>query len=190
MSMGAQPQYQITQLLEQVRQGDREARAMLAAAVYPELKRAASERTRRERPNHTFQPTALVNEAFLRLIEANQINSQNRSHFFAIAAELMRQILVDYARRRLAAKRGGGAEVVAFEDWQSGIEERPDTVIELDRLITRLSALDRRQAQVVELRYFSGLSEDEIAEALGISPRTVRRDWNMARAWMKKELSA
>jgi RNA polymerase sigma factor (TIGR02999 family) len=181
--------YQITLLLEQVRHGDADARTKLAAIVYPELKKVAIDRMRRERPNHTLQPTALVHEAFLRLMTSDQITWQNRNHFFAISAELMRQILVDYARRRRAAKRGGGAEVLELKEWQAQIEERPDLVIEVDRLLTRLSSFDKRQAQIVEMRYFSGLTEDEIAATLGISERTVKRDWNMARAWMRKELS-
>jgi RNA polymerase sigma factor (TIGR02999 family) len=181
---------QITLLLEQVRHGDYDARAKLAAAVYPELKKVAAGRMRSERPNHTLQPTALVHEAFLRLVASNQIQWQNRNHFFAMSAELMRQILVDYARRRRAAKRGGCAAALELEEWQAQMEERPDLVIDIDRLITRLSSLDKRQAQIVEMRYFSGMSEKEIAEALDISERTVRRDWNMARAWMRKELSA
>jgi RNA polymerase sigma-70 factor, ECF subfamily len=182
--------HQITLLLERVRQGDEDARAKLAAAVYPELKKVAAGRMRGERPNHTLQPTALVHEAFLRLLASDQIAWQNRNHFFAISAELIRQILVDYARRRRAAKRGNGAQPVDLEEWQAQIEERPDLVIEVDRLITRLRSLDERQARIVEMRYFSGMSEGEIGEALGISERTVRRDWNMARAWMRKELSA
>jgi RNA polymerase sigma factor (TIGR02999 family) len=123
-------------------------------------------------------------------VATDQITFLNRNHFFAISAELMRQILVDYARRRCAAKRGSGAGAVELEEWQAQIEERPDIIIEVDRLLTRLSSFDRRQAQIVEMRYFSGLTEQEIAVALGISERTVKRDWNMARAWMRKELSA
>jgi RNA polymerase sigma factor (TIGR02999 family) len=181
---------QITLLLEQIRQGDACARATLAAIVYPELKKMAVERMRRERPGHTLQPTALVHEAFLRLVASDRVSWQNRNHFFAISAELMRQILVDYARRRRAAKRGGGVEVLELEAWQAQIEDRPELVIEIDRLLTRLAAFDPRQAQIVEMRYFSGLTEEEIAGILGISGRTVKRDWNMARAWMRKELSA
>jgi RNA polymerase sigma-70 factor, ECF subfamily len=181
--------HEITLLLDRAREGDAAARAKLVALVYPELRRMAAERMRHERPNHTLQPTALVHEAFLRLVASDQISVQNRGHFFALSSELMRQILVDYARRRRAVKRGGGAELLELETWQSQIEERPDLVIEIDRLLTRLSALDPRQARVVEMRYFSGLTEDEIAAVLGVSERTVKRDWNMARAWMRKELS-
>src|ERR1700686_2119169 len=122
--------HQITWLLEQVRQGDTAARAELVGIVYPELKRLAADRMRRERPNHSLQPTALVHEAFLRLLASDQITWQNRNHFFAISAQLMRQILVDYARRRRAAKRGGGAEILEFEEWQKQIEDHPDLVIE------------------------------------------------------------
>ena len=181
--------HQITLLLDRVREGDAAARVKLAAMVYPELRKMAGERMRHERPDHTLQPTELVHEAFLRFAGGNRITAQNRNHFLAISAELMRQILVDHARRRRAAKRGGGAEVLELKTWQAQIEERPDLVIEIDQLLTRLSALDARQAKVVEMRYFSGLTEDEIAQTLGISERTVKRDWNMARAWMRRELS-
>jgi RNA polymerase sigma-70 factor (ECF subfamily) len=181
--------HQITLLLEQVKAGDTAARAELAAIVYPQLKRLAADRMRGERPHHTLQPTALVHEAFLRLMGTERMTLRDRNHFFAIASDLMREILVDYARRRHAAKRGGGAEVLELEAWQAQIEDRPDLVIDIDRLLTRLSAVDARQAEVVKMRYFSGLTEAEIAETLGISERTVKRDWNMARAWMRKELA-
>ena len=185
----ASPAHQITLLLERVRLGDHDARARLADLVYPELKRIASSRMLGERRNHTLQPTALVHEVFLHLLQSNQTTVQDRNHFFAVSAELIRRILVDYARRRRAVKRGGGADLLELEEWQSQIKDRPDLVIDIDRLITQLSSLDKRQAQIVELRYFSGMSELEIADALDISERTVRRDWNMARAWMRKELS-
>ena len=180
---------QITLLLEQIRLGNDDARAKLAAAVYPELKKLAALQMRRERPNHTLQPTALANEVFLRLAAGEQACWRDRNHFFAVSAELIRRILVDYARRRHAAKRGAGARPVELEEWQAQIEERPDIVIEIDRLLTRLGSFDKRQAQIVEMRFFSGLTEQEIAGALGLSERTVKRDWNMARAWMHRELS-
>jgi RNA polymerase sigma factor (TIGR02999 family) len=180
---------QITLLLQQMKLGDSDARARLASLVYPQLKKIAAQHMRRERPDHTLQPTALVHEAFLRLAGSGEVAWQNRSHFFALAAELMRQILVDYARRRRAAKRGGAAEVLELQEWQARIEEHPELVLEVDRLLTRLNSLDSRQAKVVEMRYFAGLTEEEIAGALGVSERTVKRDWNMARAWMRKELS-
>ena len=189
-AMGQTPTDQITLLLQQMKQGDRMARNTLAALVYPHLKKAAIQQMRRERPGHTLQPTALVNEVFLRLAGRTDVTWQNRSHFYALASELMREILVDHARRRNAAKRGGGKVVAEIEEWQAQIDEHPEIVIEVDRLLTRLNALDERQAQVVQMRFFAGLTEEEIAETLGISERTVKRDWSMARAWMLKELSA
>ena len=184
----AQPD-QITLLLQRLRHGDSGARNVLVSLVYPHLKKMAAQQLRRERPGHTLQPTALVHEVFLRLAGDEGVAWQNRSHFYALSAELMRQILVDYARRRRSAKRGGGAAVLELEEWQARIEEHPERVLDVDRLLTRLSSLDERQAKVVEMRYFAGLTEEEIAEALGVSERTVKRDWTLARAWMLKELS-
>ena len=185
----AQPD-QITLLLQQMKNGDGHARDMLASLVYPHLKKIAVQHMRRERPDHTLQPTALVHEVFLRLAgSGGDVAWQNRMHFYALSAELMRQILVDHARRRCAAKRGGGEVMLELEEWQARIHEHPEIVLEVDRLLTRLNALDERQAKVVEMRYFAGLTEEEIAEALGVSERTVKRDWTMARAWMRKELS-
>jgi RNA polymerase sigma-70 factor, ECF subfamily len=180
---------QITLLLNKIQVGDDVARAELVSLVYPQLKRIAAQQMHGERPNHTLQPTALVNEVFLRLAGGAKIAWQGRNHFFALSAELMRQILVDYARRRRAAKRGGGVTSIEVQEWHAELHDRPEVVLEVDKLLTRLSALDMRQAKVVEMRYFAGLSEGEIAGVLGISERTVKRDWNMARAWMRKELS-
>lgn len=188
--MSDTPEHQITRLLEQVRLGDGPARAALVAIIYPELKKVASERMHGERVAHTLQPTALVNEVLLRLLANEQLCIENRRHFFAVSAELMRQVLVDYARRRRAVKRGGGAPALELEDWQAQIEERPELLLDVDRLLTRLSEFARRQAQVVEMRFFAGLSEQEIAASLGVSERTVKRDWQMARAWLRKELSS
>jgi RNA polymerase sigma factor (TIGR02999 family) len=178
----------ITLLLQRMQQGDGEARDELITLVYPYLRRIAARRMRRERPDHTLQPTALVNEALVKLIGADEIDWRDRVHFFATAAELMRRILVDFARRHRALKRGGGGELRELHDWDAQIHERPDLILEVDRLLKRLHALDSRQAKVVELRYFAGLGGSEIAEALGVSERTVKRDWTMARAWMRKEL--
>jgi RNA polymerase sigma-70 factor, ECF subfamily len=181
---------QITLLLEKMQVGDDGARAELVSLVYPRLKKLAARQMRGERPDHTLQPTALVNEVFLKLAAGKGVAWQNRNHFFALSAALMRQILVDHARHRKAAKRGGGATATDVEDWHAQFHERPEVVLEVDKLLTRLNALDSRQAQVVEMRYFAGFSEGEIAEVLGISERTVKRDWKMAQAWMRKELSA
>lgn len=179
----------ITQLLQALGGGDSAARARLVAAVYPELRKLAQQQMRRERPDHSLQPTALVHEVFLRLAGIDELAVANRGHFFALAAQLMRQILVDHARRRQAVKRGAGLEPVEIREGMGWHEEHPELLVEVDRLLTRLETLDRRQAQVVEMRFFSGFSEGEIAEALSVSERTVKRDWTMARAWLSKELS-
>ena len=178
----------ITVLLQRMQHGDSDARTQLIALVYPQLKRIAAQRMRGERANHTLQPTALVHEVLVKLIGAGEIQWRDRVHFFALSAELMRRVLVDSARRRRALKRGGDIEPVELHDWDAQIHERPELILEVDRLLHRLKALDSRQAQVVEMRYFAGLEGEEIAAALGISERTVKRDWNMARAWMRKEL--
>jgi RNA polymerase sigma factor (TIGR02999 family) len=180
----------ITLLLERMRDGDEPARERLIALVYPRLKQMAAQRMRGERPDHTLQPTALVHEVFLRLSRDADRTWRSRVHFFAFAAELMRHILVDAARRRRAVKRGGANVVTELNDALVGINERPELILEVDRLLTRLEALDARQAKVVEMRFFVGLTESEIAEALGLSERTVKREWQMARAWMQKELAS
>lgn len=179
----------ITLLLNRMRDGDGDARTRLITLVYPQLKKMATLRMRGERRDHTLQPTALVHEVFLRLAGSGDVEWQNRIHFFALAAELMRNILVDAARRRRTVKRGGAAEFVELQDSLASISERPDVILEVDRLLTRLHGLDSRQAKIVEMRYFAGLTEEEIGNALGVSERTVKRDWSMARAWMRKELS-
>jgi RNA polymerase sigma-70 factor, ECF subfamily len=179
----------ITLLLKRMQDGDGDARTRLIALVYPELRRMAARRMRGERPGHTLQPTALVHEAFVRLAGTKDIAWENRVHFFALAAEVMRNVLVDSARRRRAAKRGSGARPDALDDWDAEVYERPDLVLDVDRLLARLRAMDARQAQVVEMRFFAGLTEREIADAMDVSERTIKRDWSMARAWMRKELS-
>jgi RNA polymerase sigma factor (TIGR02999 family) len=145
---------------------------------------------RGERSDHTLQPTALVHEVLVRLMGTNNVEWRDRVHFFALSSELMRRILVDAARRRRALKRGSGVASLELQEWDAQIYDRPDLIVEVDRLLARLEALDARQAQVVQLRYFAGLDGGEIAEALGVSERTVKRDWRMARAWMRKELHA
>lgn len=183
---------EITLLLDQMQHGDDSARTKLITLVYPQLKRLAAGRLRGERTDHTLQPTALVHEAFVRLSGTSNIEWRNRAQFFGLVAEIMRNVLVDAARRRRASKRGNAARAVELDDLadpEVSIHEHPDIVLDVDRLLVRLHALDRRQAQVVELRYFAGLTEPETARTLGISERTVKRDWNMARAWMRRELS-
>jgi len=180
---------QITRLLKQWSNGNAEVLDDLMPLVYVELRRQASGYLRRERSNHTLQPTALINEAYLKLIDQRAVKWQNRAHFFAIAAQAMRRILVDYARQRQRDKRGGKAENLSLEQAISIVsQEKSVDLVALDDALTRLEKFDERQARVVELRYFSGLSIDETAEVLGVSNVTVRRDWNMAKAWLLQEI--
>ena len=180
----------VTMLLTKMREGDKDARARLIALVYPRLKRMAAQRMKGERREHTLQPTALVHEVFIRLAGDTSREWGSRVHFFAFASELMRHILVDAARRHRATKRGGSIELTELNDSLAGVRKDLNVVVEVDRLLTRLQALDARQAKVVEMRCFAGLTEREIALALGVSDRTVKRDWQMALAWMRKELKA
>jgi RNA polymerase sigma factor (TIGR02999 family) len=170
--------------------GDRAALDELTPIVYDELRRLARNYMRRQNPGHTLQTTALVNEAYLRLIDSSQVNWQNRAHFFAMAARLMRRILVDFARARGSLKRGGDMQKVSFEDALAVPLEPETNLVALDEALKKLAELNRRQSQVVELRYFGGLGEEEIAAALEISVRTVRRDWSVARAWLYRELNS
>ncbi len=180
---------QITHLLLAWGNGDEAALERLMPLVYDELRKVAARHLRRQRPDHTLQTTALVNEAYLRLIDSSQVRWQNRAHFFAVSAQLMRRILVDFARSRQNLKRGGGAQQVSLDEAMIVSPERGADLLALDDALTRLAALNPRQAQVVELRYFGGLSEEESAEALKVSLRTVQRDWNLARLWLYRELS-
>jgi RNA polymerase sigma factor (TIGR02999 family) len=182
-----------TQLLSRAADGDEKAVSQLMPLVYDELRRLAASYLRRERPGQTLQATALVHEAYVRLIGEKAHNWQNRTHFLAIAALSMRQILVQRARARHAAKRGGDPARITLDEQLLPAADRggPDEVdlIALDAALDRLSALNERQAKIVELRYFGGLGVEEAAEALGISPATVKRDWTLARAWLKRELA-
>ena len=180
---------QITNLLLAWGQGDEAALEALMPLVYSELRKVAARHMRGQRAGHTLQTTALVNEAYLRLIDASQVKWQNRAHFFAVAAHFMRRILVDFARSRNYKKRGGGAQAVSLDEAMIVTPERGADLLAVDEALTRLEALNERQAQVVELRYFGGLSEEETAEALKVSVRTVRRDWNFARVWLHRELT-
>jgi RNA polymerase sigma factor (TIGR02999 family) len=183
----------ITQLLLAWGKGDRAALEELMPIVYEELRRLAKHYMRRQKPDHTLQTTALVHEAYLRLIDSSRVQWQNRAHFFAISAQLMRRILVDSARSKNSLKRGGGKlekfQQVDLNESLAAAKEPETDLVALDEALNRLANLNERQSRVVELRYFGGLSEDEIAEALGISARTVRRDWSLARAWLYRELS-
>ncbi|MGH9836489.1 MAG: sigma-70 family RNA polymerase sigma factor [Blastocatellia bacterium] len=180
---------EITQLLIAWNQGDQRARDELMPLIYNELRRLARSHLRRERANHTLQPTALVHEAFLRLIDQSQVNWQNRAHFFAAAARLMRQILINHAEARRAAKRGGEAERISLNDVDHFAVEQDLDLIALDEALKNLERIDPPQSRVVELRYFSGLTIEEIAEVMGVSPATVKREWSTARAWLRRELS-
>lgn len=181
----------LTDLLEQVRTGDRSAFARLWPIVYEELRVLAARLLRAERPDHTLQPTALVHEAYLRLVD-ERAGWQDRAHFFAIAAQAMRRILVDYARGRLASKRGGAARRVSLDgsaDAPAAPDIDLDDVIEVDAALGELSTLDAFGSQVVELRYFGGLTVEETASALGVSPATVKREWQLAKAWLYRRLT-
>src|SRR5262249_39564827 len=144
---------------------------------------------RRERPGHTLQTTGLVHEAYLRLVDQHQTDWQNRAQFFAVAAQMMRRVLIDHARSKQAAKRGGNNIRVTLEDATAAVQDRGGDLLELDEALTRLAELDHHQARVVELRYFTGLGIEETAEVLDISPATVKREWTMARAWLRRELA-
>jgi RNA polymerase sigma factor (TIGR02999 family) len=178
----------ITMLLKRISAGDRSAEEQLVPRVYQDLRRLAAVYLRHERPDHTLQPTALVHEAYLRLTGRAAIQWQDRVHFFRIAASTMRRILVDHARNNKAGKRGGGALKIPLQDCMGPATGLDRTVLDLDQALERLSNLDERQAQIVEMRFFAGLSEEEIASALCLSTRTIKREWAMARAWLRGEL--
>lgn len=179
---------EVSQLLVAWGQGDQEARDKLLPLVYDELRRVASRHLRRERPDHTLQTTALVHEAYLKLVDQQHAHWQNRAQFFAIAAQLMRRILVDYARERRAAKRGGDYLKLSLDEAAALFAEKSADLLALDEALDRLAQLDPQQSRVVELRVFGGLSVEETAAALGLSPRTVKREWSMARAWLQQQL--
>ncbi|HEX8198296.1 MAG TPA: sigma-70 family RNA polymerase sigma factor [Pyrinomonadaceae bacterium] len=181
---------QITQLLKEWSSGKSEVWDRLMPLIYDELHRQASRYLKKERPAHTLQTTALINEAYLKLIDQRAVEWQNRNHFFAIASQAMRRILVDYARERKREKRGGEAENLPLEEAALAVSpEKSIDLVALDVALDRLAEFDLRQARIVELRYFSGFSIDETAEILGISNATVRRDWDLARAWLHLQLT-
>ena len=198
-------QQPVTQLLAEWRDGSERALAQLSSILYDELRELAHRHLRRERADHTIQKTALVHEVFVRLVAQQSVDWQGRAHFFGLASKLMRRILVDYARARAANKRGGGAPVVSLdelaqpEDDGSAPDRTPtalqhldahtqDDVAAIDAALTRLEKVDGRQAQIVEMRYFGGLTVEQTAEAIGISAATVKREWTLARAWLRREL--
>jgi RNA polymerase sigma factor (TIGR02999 family) len=180
---------EVTGLLIAWGKGEPQAAERLLPAIYDELHRQAARAMRRENVGHTLQATALVHEAYMRLVDQDRVEWRNRAHFFGIAAQLMRRILVDHARGRLADKRGGGAHHVTLSDVNAAADRGDDLdVLALHEALERLAALDAQQARVVELRYFGGMNIEETAEALDISPATVKREWAMARAWLRREL--
>jgi RNA polymerase sigma factor (TIGR02999 family) len=178
----------VTQLLGQWQGGDREALNALTPLVYNELRRLAQSYINRERPNHTLQGTALVHEAYLRLIDQQQVEWRSRNHFFALAAELIRRILVDHARAKVAAKRGGRNVKLSFEDAVEPAVNEDLDLVALDDALQLLARTDPQQSRIVELRYFAGLKIEETAEVLQISPATVKRDWTVAKAFLKREM--
>jgi RNA polymerase sigma factor (TIGR02999 family) len=178
----------VTLLLRQVAGGNQDAAAKLIPLVYKELHRVAEHHLWQERPDHTLQPTALVHEAYLKLVAQRNADWQNRAHFFAVASHQMRRILVDYARGRLRAKRGGKKVMVPLDKVFIPSRDRCDELLALDESLEKLAKLDARQSRVVELRFFGGLSVEEAAKVLDVSSKTVKREWSMAKAWLYGEL--
>jgi len=177
----------ITELLHRFQAGDEGAQSELINAVQDELRVIAARYMRREKGDHTLQTTALVNEAYLKLVNLKTANWQDRAHFFAVASRVMRRILVDHARKHIAGKRGGGIDVLPLNEAIVFTPGRSGQIIQLDDALTRLAETDERAAKVIELRFFGGLSVEESAEALKVSPRTVKREWMFARAWLRSE---
>jgi RNA polymerase sigma factor (TIGR02999 family) len=184
----AASQHEVTQLLEQWRRGDKQALVRLTPLVYDELHRLAHHYISRERPGHTLQTTALVNEAYLRLVEQKDVEWQSRAHFFAVSAQVMRHILVDYARQQAAVKRGGEFQKVELDGEVIVSRERATELVALDQAMQALHEIYPRRSKVVELRYFGGLNNKEAAEVLKVSEATIERDWRFARAWLYREL--
>jgi RNA polymerase sigma factor (TIGR02999 family) len=179
---------QVTQLLIAWSNGDKSALDELLPLVYDELRRLARKYMRRERPGNTLQTSALINEAYLRLIDQKDVRWQNRAHFFGIAAQLMRRILVDHARKRSYQKRGGDTRRVTLEEGLIVSDERAGDIVALDDALNGLADIDQRKSRIVELRFFAGLSIEETAEVLAVSPGTVMRDWTFAKAWLRRAI--
>lgn len=187
-SMQPSPAREITTILADLRAGTPDAGTQLADLVYDELHRIAVRQMRKEQRDHTLQPTALVNEAYLQIVHHSDRTWQNRAHFFAVAAKIMRQILVDHARRNAAQKRGGGGARAELSDNLVTVKGRSTDLLALDAALERLAKLDPEQSQVIELQFFAGLTQEEISEVTGMSVRTVKRQWRFARAWLLAEL--
>lgn len=179
-----------TALLASLAGGNSEAEAELAPIIFRELRRVAQGHLRHERPNHTLQATALVNEVWIRLAGQTAVGWENRAHFFSVSSRLMREVLVDYARRRNAGKRGGLQRRITLQDHLAAQQDRSTEVLALDEALNRLKQFDPRASRIVEMHFFGGLSFEEMGLVLGVSVRTVKRDWRMARAWLRGELSA
>lgn len=177
----------ITQLLHRFQAGDEDAQSQLINAVHDELRQIAARYMRREKGDHTLQATALVNEAYMKLVNLKIANWQDRAHFYAVAARVMRRILVDHARKHIAGKRGGGIDILPLNEGLVFTPGRSSQIVQLDEALSRLNETDERAAKVIELRFFGGLSVEECAEVMGISPRTVKREWMFARAWLRTE---
>ncbi len=187
--MGGELQHEVTQILHDWSGGDANAPERLMPFVYDELRRLARSFLARERGSHTLQPTALVNEAYLRLVDQTRVNWKNRAHFYGIAARMMRRVLIDHARAHATEKRGGATIRLSLDDVQVPIEERATSFVALDEALERLEQMDERKCKVVEMRFFGGQSDQEIADFLGVTTRTVLRDWKKARLWLYRELS-
>jgi RNA polymerase sigma factor (TIGR02999 family) len=186
-----EPDGTVTLLLTQVRDGNQEAANQLIPLIYKELRQMAGACMRGERPGHTLQATALVNEAYMRMVGGQPVEWQNRAHFFAIAAHTMREVLLDYARRSRAAKRGGAdARRVELDEEFSVGPDKLEEVIAIDEALERLAQIDPRQSRIVELRFFAGLKVEEAAEVMGVSPKTIKREWRSAKAWLHREMDA
>jgi RNA polymerase sigma factor (TIGR02999 family) len=187
--MSSERQHEVTQILQNWSGGDPEAPARLMPFVYDEMRRLARSFLGRERGSHTLQPTALVHEAYIRLVDQRSVNWQNRAHFYGIASSMMRRVLIDHARAHATDKRGGAATRLSIDDVQIPIGERAAALLDLDEVLEKLKKIDERKCQIVEMRFFGGLSDEEIAEALQVSTRTVLRDWKTARLWLYRELT-
>jgi RNA polymerase sigma factor (TIGR02999 family) len=181
---------EITLLLSGAQRGDPDAARRIVPLVYGELRRLAAHYMRLERPGHTLQPTALVNEAFLKMVGDRNVAWESRAHFFGIAARIMRQILIDYAREHGAAKRGSGKDRLPLDEQLAYDPDRAGEIVALEEALQRLEKIDPQQSRIIELRFFGGLSVEETAEVMGISPRTVKRDWSVARLWLHRKIAS
>lgn len=186
--MSQQVSENVTQLLIELSNGDRDAVDILLPVIYDELRKLAANYLRRERPDHTLQPTALVHEAYLRLVDQTRVNWQNRAHFFGVAAQIMRRLLVDHARKHNAEKRGQDFQKLSLDENIDRPIERSAELIALDDALKALAAFDGQKARIVELRYFGGLTVEETADVLGVTPITVKRHWRLAKAWLYGEM--